>query len=291
MAVDPVEHTEDAETVDKQPAGGRSRPPDVPGAENALTRAEARAGRADLPEAPEPAVDDQPPAERTPEGGWRWKGLELSPEDNAIAGRAIEARRAAEGRDSNGDYGDHGLTPQMRRVESELPFGELAADTEKYALKGEDRFKEKLAQGIAFRPDRATEELAAKLHDGIRYTFVFPFEKYTQGVHNAQEKLREHGYELHKRNPGWGSAEYKGVNSRWSEPGGSMLFEVQFHTPESLEGKQKTHPAYMTLNSPISSNEDKAAARKYQQEITASIPIPEGAEEIQPYTRGADGER
>jgi hypothetical protein len=63
-----------------------------------------------------------------------------------------------------------------------------------------------------------------------------------------------------------------------------VLFEVQFHTPESWEAKQKTHDAYAIIENPDSSDADKAAARKYQQEVSAAIPIPEGADEIPPYT-------
>ena len=41
---------------------------------------------------------------------------------------------------------EHGLTPAMRRIEAELDHGELVAETEEFALKSADRFKEKLAE-------------------------------------------------------------------------------------------------------------------------------------------------
>jgi hypothetical protein len=220
----------------------------------------------------------------TEEGGWEWKGLALTPEDNAVADSAIEARRAAEGRDSNGEYGEDGLTPQLRGVEQEPAYGELVPDTEKYAVKGEDRFKEKLAKKIALEPDKSTTELAAEIHDGIRYTFTFPGEKYTDGVYDAEGKLRRRGYELQRRKPSWADSDYKGVNSRWADPSSGVLFEVQFHTPESWEAKQKTHDAYATIENPVSLDAETAAARRYQQEVSAAIPVPEGADEIPPYT-------
>jgi hypothetical protein len=217
-------------------------------------------------------------------GGWEWKGLVLTPEDNAVADSAIEVCRAAEGRDSNDEYGEQGLTPQMRGVEQELAYGELVPDTERYAVKGEDRFKEKLAKKIALEPDKSTAELAAEIHDGIRYTFTFPAEKYTEGVYDAEGRLRQRGYDLRQRKPSWGDGGYKGVNSRWSDPGNGVLFEVQFHTPQSWEAKQKTHDAYAMIENPDSSDADKAAARRYQQEVSAAVPVPEGADEIPPYT-------
>ena len=90
---------------------------------------------------------------RTDDGGWEWKGLRLSPEANRIADQQLSARRTAEGRADDGSYGDHGITPAMRRVEAGLEHGTLVPDTEKFALKSPDRFKEKLAKLIERYPD------------------------------------------------------------------------------------------------------------------------------------------
>lgn len=158
-----------------------------------------------------------------------------------------------------------------------------SSDTEKYALKGADRFKEKLAKRIALEPDKSADELAAEIHDGIRYTFIFPTDKYTAGVYDAEGKLRRRGHELRQRKPSWGDGQYKGVNSRWQDPRSRQLFEVQFHTPESWEAKQRTHDAYATIENPAASEVEKAAARKYQQDVSAGIPIPDGAHDIPPY--------
>ena len=88
------------------------------------------------------------------DGGWKWKGLELGPEANRAADKGLADRQAAEGRDPR-NYGEGGLTPAMRRIESELAHGTLAPDTEKFALKSPDRFKEKLAKMISLEPDIA----------------------------------------------------------------------------------------------------------------------------------------
>jgi hypothetical protein len=258
-----------------QPAGERE-------SHESILAANGEQGAPPRPEGPG-SFDAADRAVVAEDGSWEWKGLALTPEDNAVADSAVEARRVAEGRDSNGEYGEQGLTPQIRGVEQELAYGELVPDTEKYAVKGEDRFKEKLAKKIALEPDKSTAELAAEIHDGIRYTFTFPDEKYTDGVYDAEEKLRLRGYELRQRKPSWGDSDYKGVNSRWGDPGSGVLFEVQFHTPESWEAKQKTHDAYAMIENPDSSDADKAAARKYQQEVSAAIPVPEGADEIPRY--------
>ena len=94
------------------------------------------------------------------DGRWKWKGLELGPEANRVADEGLAVRQAAEGRDAEGNYGAGGLTPGMRRIEAELEHGTLVPDTEKFALKSPDRFKEKLAKMITVDPDVALGDLS-----------------------------------------------------------------------------------------------------------------------------------
>ncbi|MGD0377121.1 MAG: hypothetical protein ABSB01_21370, partial [Streptosporangiaceae bacterium] len=95
------------------------------------------------PEAISPAASDQPRSGR--DGSWEWKGRRLSADHCRIADQTLSRCRAAEGRTVFGTYGDAGLTPSMRRIEAQLENGQLVPDTEKFALKSPDRFKEKLA--------------------------------------------------------------------------------------------------------------------------------------------------
>ncbi len=115
---------------------------------------------------PAPTTDSHLPAGDAPrvdpDGSWHWKGRDLNPEESRIADKAVAKCRDAEGRDADGNYGDHGLTPAMRRIEAQLDHGHLVEDTEKFALKDPDRFKEKLADSIARNPDKSPAELAAR---------------------------------------------------------------------------------------------------------------------------------
>src|SRR5262249_60687049 len=96
-----------------------------------------------------------------------------------VVDRAIQRCQTAEGRDAAGNYGEQGLTPAMRRIESQLEHGHLADQTEKYALKDAARFKEKLAERIERFPNADPNDLAAEIHDGVRYTFILEFDHYT----------------------------------------------------------------------------------------------------------------
>jgi hypothetical protein len=171
----------------------------------------------------------------------------------------------------------------MRRVEAELEHGTLVPDTEKFALKSPDRFKEKLAKMISLEPDVTSGDHVARIHDGIRYTFIFEDQFYSAGVRAAENCLTGHGYKLVGRKPSWLGKEYRGINTQWRDPASGQLFEVQFHTPASWDAKQRTHDSYEKVQNPATPAEERARLRDYQREIARSVTIPPGALEFAPY--------
>ena len=238
-----------------------------------------------------PSIGGHPDEPRFGDGGWKWKGLELGPEANRVADEGLAVRRAAEGRDAEGGYGEGGLTPAMRRVEAELTHGTLVPDTEKLALKSPDRFKEKLAKMIERYPGQPCGELVSAIHDGIRYTFLFPTGDYTAGVADATQALRDRGYDLRIRKPSWNEGDYRGVNSRWRDADSGVPFEVQFHTPESWDAKQKTHDIYEKLCDTRTPPREREQLEEQQRLIVAAIPVPPGAETITHYVKGQSDNR
>ena len=106
----------------------------------------------------------------------------------------------------------------MRRIEEQLDYGTLVEDSEKYALKEPDRFKEKLFESIRDEPDKPVEELVGEIHDGIRYTFVSDGDDYVRTVNQATDILKANGYELGVRKNGWSNDEYKGVQHAMARP-------------------------------------------------------------------------
>jgi len=237
----------------------------------------------DSPADPGLSEADQP--RTAPDGSWDWKASHLSPDDSRTADEILDESRTAEGRDSDGNYGDHGLTPAMRHIEAQLGHGNLVEGTEKFALKDPDRFKEKLADAIARNPDKSCVELANEIHDAIRYTFIFSVEGYSEGLWDAQDKVESAGYELEVRRNSWSSEEYKGINSRWFDPSSGRLFEIQFHTRESWDAKQQTHDAYEKITDPRTPPAEVKSLREYQRQISQAITIPPAARDIPEYRR------
>ena len=255
--------------------------------------------QADLTELELPLPDELPPdaeqrdpdlttedkASVSPEGSWDWQGRHLTPEESRVANQALNKACDNEGRDSEGNYGDHGLTPAMRRIEAQLVYGRLGDDTEQHALKEPDRFKEKLADSIARNPDKSPAELAYEIPDAVRYTFTFPEENYCQGVWDVHREAEEQGYELEVRRNSWTNAEYKGINSRWLDSTSGQLFEIQFHTHASWEAKQLTHHAYERITDPRTPPSEVQRLREYQRGISGSVGIPPGAVDIPDYRK------
>ncbi len=94
-------------------------------------------------------------------------------------------------------------------------------------------------------------EATATINDALRYTAVFPPEEFTSGVNRVIDGLRERGYSIEPgnvRNFFVDGNRYKGLHVIVEAPGRAggkpMLFELQFHTPDSIEMKRVTHRLY-----------------------------------------------
>jgi hypothetical protein len=234
-----------------------------------------------------PSDSEDKPRSR-PDGSWEWKGRALTPEESHSSDQALGRWTSAEGRDADGNYGGHGLTPAMRRIEAQLDSAHLADGTEDYALKTPDRFKEKVAREKERNPDKPTEEVIAEIHDAVRYTYILDIDEYHKTYWEAEGKLESQGYELEVRRNMWASLEYKGINSRWRDLGSSLPFEIQFHTEDSWEAKQRTHASYEKIEDVRTLAAEREQLREHQKEISAKIQEPPRVMEIPDYRKKAE---
>jgi hypothetical protein len=224
------------------------------------------------PDKEKPSVDrsaDEP-------GSWRSdSGLYLSAKDNEKASEAFNHIRTVE----------QELTMVVEVVEHGTPDARLAGL--EHRLKGEDRYKEKVANDLQERlnpPSQDISEIAAKMHDVVRYTYLFPADRYGHGQQQVRQKLEDRGYELVLSRDSWDNSQYKGVNTRWATSD-SVIFEVQFHTRESYEGKQLTHGAYERLRSGDTTEAERAELREFQHRVTACIANPADAHDFPDYRK------
>jgi len=208
------------------------------------------------------------------DGSWEWNGRYLSREEGLIADEALTRCRTAEGRNVFGSYGHSGLTPAMRRLEAQLERGRLLPDTEGYALKPPDLFRERLADLIQRHPDKSADELSREIHDAIRYAYIFEAEDYADATLQVHSRLKGQGFELEARRNSWRSPEYKGINTRWRDPAHDAVFEVEFHTAPSWEAKRRAQASYEQVVNPATSPGQRARLRAAHAEASAAVPVP-----------------
>lgn len=81
------------------------------------------------------------------------------------------------------------------------------------------------------------------LYDVIRYTSMFSTEEYKEGYNNVIKDLINKNYQVINIKNTWNNNGYKGINCKFEDENG-IKFELQFHTPESLQAKEKAHRIY-----------------------------------------------
>jgi hypothetical protein len=212
----------------------------------------------------------EPSRDHPEDGSWTGTGnRHLDQHANATVDRGCDRIRETE---------ETTITPAMRRIEADDPTRHLVGL--EHRLKSPDRIKEKVADTLEEQPGLSAEDAMMLVKDPIRYTFQYSDSQYSDGVRRDTERLREAGFMLVELRNSWHREEYKGINSRWCEPGSGYLFEVQFHTEISFGAKQLTHPVYEMLRSPATSGGEARTLRGFQREVCRSVPVPPGAANI-----------
>ena len=81
-------------------------------------------------------------------------------------------------------------------------------------------------------------ETVPAIWDVIRYTMVVDDEMYTPVVKSIISALEEKGCSIAKFRNFWSADDYRGINMAFTTAGDDR-FELQFHTPESYDTKQR----------------------------------------------------
>jgi hypothetical protein len=157
------------------------------------------------------------------------------------------------------------MTDGVQPLGGELPWRHLVGL--EHRLKDEDRVKARIAEDIRVKGREVSEALAT-LGDAVRFTFQYPEDRYTEGVHGDLGQLTAQGFTEVRRVNFWTRpAEHKGIVSSWRETESGRLLEVQFHTRPSYEAWQLTHPAYERLRHPRTSDTERADLKAFLRQV------------------------
>jgi hypothetical protein len=225
----------------------------------------------------------------TADGSWAWGPANLTPDQVQVAEDAYDRFRAAEGRSLFGSYTSSGLTTTLRRIEGRLGHGQLAPDTEQHALLSVDIFRARFADLLRRHPDRRPELVARRVPGAISYAFVFEAEHYADGIRLVQEALEVQGFQLQARKNSWSSLVNRCVFTIWRDPLNDLPFEVQFHTPASVEARQLARTSAALIRDPRIPPTEAANLQSDLASTWAALPSPPGNAAISDYRR--DGSR
>ena len=115
-----------------------------------------------------------------------------------------------------------------------------------FRLKGEKSYSRKIAADMEEKGISA-DEAARAVNDRVRYTMLFDGDEYAEKVLDVQESLAEDGYVQYDtkwKNYFRSGDPYDGYNTVMENPETGARFELQFHTPETIDIKFKAHVIY-----------------------------------------------
>jgi hypothetical protein len=166
----------------------------------------------------------------------------------------------------------------------------LVSTAEKYGgqMEGlEDRLKAGPSLVRKIRDKAITKNMtpeqysSTKLGDSLRYTMIEPPDNFTQAASAALADFQRRGFTIAEIKNSWPvpDTDYKGLNTTLRTPDG-LLFEVQFHTPESLAAKSQQHKDFELARDLNVPPEQRRAALKRMVDNMNSLSMPPGIESI-----------
>lgn len=186
-------------------------------------------------------------------------------------------------------YADYKLK-HINKIESNITnFLKDVSDSENSELFGLDyriKTKESLIRKIISDSKEkgiTAKETTNQINDILRYTMINDNESFTYKYFRIVEKMKEKGYNVIRvKNTFVDGVTYKGVNTLVQSKSGD-IFELQFHTPESIKVKEnELHKLYEEQRL-LDKNKDKKKWDSLTEEmikISNTVPIPKNVERI-----------
>lgn len=149
-----------------------------------------------------------------------------------------------------------------------------------YRIKSQKSLVRKLISK-SLQKDISIEEYAEKATDVLRYTNVSTSKNLAKDYFKIVEILNRKGYNVVEVNNTFNSTgPYRGVNTLVADKTG-YVFELQYHTPESIKVKEINHKLYeeQRLDSTSAARKEELNAQMIKN--ASSIPIPANIEKIE----------
>ena len=163
-----------------------------------------------------------------------------------------------------------------------------------YSVKTASSIKDKLERakqerGVRanFKEEKFELSKLSQMKDVIRYTEICNHEDIFSKTDDTIRHMQERGYVLSEvknyyKSP-YPGTKYMGVHLNFISPHGQEI-ELQVHSPESFDVKQRGHELYEKIRAVSTSVEDKERYQKQIIEIHQSISRPKGYKELENFS-------
>lgn len=140
-----------------------------------------------------------------------------------------------------------------------------------YRLKTEDSLKRKVTSDFLDGYD--LNYIESHIYDNVRYTDLVNGNFLVGDYAKIQDQLEADGYKILrvKNTLGNSKAAYRGLNTI-IETSDGYKFELQFHTPESIDIKERVHKLYEVYRLDTTSEAEKLELDKKMRAISSSLP-------------------
>lgn len=153
-----------------------------------------------------------------------------------------------------------------------------AGDNENGVCRIADKIAEYIEEGKSSGNPITYEEAAHNLKDIIRYTQAATPATLIVNYLLTKNMLEDRGYKLYRVRNSWHTfteaAPYRGVNTIFISPDG-IMFELQFHTAESLVTKQIAHFYYEIMRDPRTDEEEREFYEKLSYMVFSELTEPD----------------
>ena len=147
-----------------------------------------------------------------------------------------------------------------------------------HKFKSIERLIEKI-QKYANATDCSYTEVGKTMNDALRYTFQIDDDQYANEVNRILTSLIKQGCSVSYFNNSWGKKTYQGINTQIITPEG-VDFELQFHTRDSFETKEKNHPYYEIYQSNKSTTKEIIEASKAMAKNQSKVKAPSSMDSV-----------
>lgn len=151
-----------------------------------------------------------------------------------------------------------------------------------FRLKGGGSLKRKITSD--FVEGANLDYIEGHIYDNVRYTDLAGGDFLVEDYAKVQAELEARGYKILrvKNTLGNPDAVYRGLNTVVESPDG-YRFELQFHTPESIDIKERAHVLYEEQRQDSTSAADKLRLDEEMKKISSSLPDIKNIDAIKSY--------